>query len=87
MGKLGFFGDATGQSDLRSCSEGILGVPFEVVKGNQALSRNKEEIGVLSSCSSNSRVLSATGFSFLISKTDTTIVSAIWVIVILNNIY
>ena len=57
VGKLGLSRGAKGDSDLRSCSEGILGVPFEVVKGNQALSRNKEEIGVLSSCSSNSRVL------------------------------
>ena len=29
---------ATGDSGLRSCGEGILGVPFEAVQGNQALS-------------------------------------------------
>ena len=29
---------ATGESDLLSCCEGILGVPLELVQGNQALS-------------------------------------------------
>lgn len=38
---------ATGDSDLPSCSEVILGVPFEAVPGNQALSRVEEELGVL----------------------------------------
>ena len=43
MGNLGFFGGTRGESDLPSCFEGILGVPFESVQGNQALSLDEGE--------------------------------------------
>ena len=43
-------------SDLPSCCEGILGVPFESVQGNQTLSRVEGELGVLSTCSRNQQV-------------------------------
>ena len=43
-------------SDLPSCCEGILGVPFESVQGNQALSHVEGEFGVLLTWGRNSRV-------------------------------
>ena len=43
MGNLGFFGGTRRESDLPSCFEGILGVPFESVQGNQALSLDEGE--------------------------------------------
>ena len=48
---------ATGESDLPSFFERILGVPFESVKWNQALSRVEGELGVLSNCGRNCEVL------------------------------
>ena len=38
---------ATGVSDLLSCCEGILGVPFELVPGNQALCLVQGELSFL----------------------------------------
>ena len=43
-------------SDLPSCCEGILRVPFESVQGNQTLFQVEGELGVLSTCSRNQRV-------------------------------
>ena len=48
---------ATGESDLPSFFERILGVPVESVKWNQALSRVEGELGVLSNCGRNCEVL------------------------------
>ena len=42
---------STGKSDLPSCCEGKLGVPFESLQGNQALSRVEGELGFLLACS------------------------------------
>ena len=42
VGNLGFF-----PTGLLSCCEGILGVPLELVQGNQDLSGAEGELGVL----------------------------------------
>ena len=46
-GTWAFSRSATGDSDLPSCCEGILGVPFELVPGNQALCRVEGELSFL----------------------------------------
>ena len=51
MGNSGFFRVAIGELDLLSCCEGKLGVLFESVQGNQALSQVEGELTVLSTCS------------------------------------
>ena len=45
------------ESDLPSCGQGILGVPFESFQGNEAFSQIEVEVGVLSTCSRNRTVL------------------------------
>ena len=47
-GNLAFSRGATGESNLPSCCEGILGVPYEPAQGYQALSQVEEDLGVLS---------------------------------------
>ena len=47
-GNLAFSRDATGESNLPSCCEGILGVPYESAQGYQALAQVEEDLGVLS---------------------------------------
>ena len=44
MGNWPFSRGATGESDLHSCCEGLLRVPFELVQGNQGLSRVEGEL-------------------------------------------
>ena len=53
MGNQVISRDATGDSDLPSCFEGKLGIPFESLQWNQALSRVEGDIGVLSTSSRN----------------------------------
>ena len=52
-GTWAFSRGATRESDLAYCCEGILGVPFPSVRGNQALSRFEGKLGVLSTCGRN----------------------------------
>ena len=55
QGTLALSRQAAGESDLSSCCEGILGIPFE--QGNQALSRVEGKPGVLLSFGRNRGVL------------------------------
>ena len=55
-GTCAFSQAATGKSELSSCGEGILEVPFELVQGNQAFSRVEGKLGVLSTCCRNPKV-------------------------------
>ena len=50
---MSFSRGATGESDLSSCCEGKLRVPFESVQGKQVLSRVEGELGVLLTCGRN----------------------------------
>ena len=50
QGSRAFSRGATGVSELRSCCEEKLGVPFKSLQGNQALLRVEEELRVLSTC-------------------------------------
>ena len=52
-GTCAFSSGATGETDLPSCCEGILGIPFESVQGNQAFSGVEGEFSVLSNCGRN----------------------------------
>ena len=49
-GTQAFSRDEIGESSLLLCCEGKLRIPFELLQGNQALSRVEREIGVLSTC-------------------------------------
>ena len=56
-GTCAFSRAATGKSELSSCGEGILEVPFELVQGNLVLSRVEGEINVLLTFRKNTGVL------------------------------
>ena len=58
-GTWAFSSGGTGESELPSCCEGRLGVPFESLQGNQVLSQVEGELGVLLTCSRNLRFLSS----------------------------
>ena len=51
MGNQAISRGAKGDSDFPSCCEGKLGIPFELLQWNQALSRFEGGIGVLSTSS------------------------------------
>ena len=53
QGTLAFWRAATGESDLPSCGQGILRVPFESFQGNETLSRIEWEVSVLLTCIRN----------------------------------
>ena len=56
LGTQNFSRVATLESDLSSCCERKLGLPFELLQANQALSRVEGELTVLSTCGKKHRV-------------------------------
>jgi len=57
QGTWDFSRGSTGELDLPSYCERILGIPFESVQENQAISGVEKELGVLSNCTGNGGVL------------------------------
>ena len=49
-GTWAFSRDAIGESDLISCCEQVIGVPYKLVQRNQPLARVDNHLDVLSSC-------------------------------------
>ena len=56
LGTQNFSRVATLESDLPSCCERKLGLPFELLQANQVLSRVEGELTVLSTCGEKYRV-------------------------------
>ena len=57
QGTWDFSRGSTGKSDLPSCCERILGIPFESLQENKTISGVEKELGVLSNCTGNGGVL------------------------------